>query len=347
MNRRGGGSSIFLPGAALFVLGLLTVGPLPVHPLEEPIPIQGVDTLTRERQGAGRCSEPLAEGWRQFHSGRSDQGRTIFEEVLARGDATPADRVQALYGQGLCDKFRRPVPRPEAARESFRAIVDEFPEGTLVPWALLELGILERKKWADLDHRGSGHENDPAREYFRRILQDYPQSLATHEAAVRLASSWFFEVQPEVSIRGVQILEEHLRRHPDNPLASTMHYRIAFWYLSVAQDYPKGVPHLVRQGEMKLCDPFRWGQNYWQIAQFLNEGLNLPEEAVPWYGKVIAEAPGTAMVLSARKRLAQLRRKLAAVPADAVPIAEEAGPEKLEQTPFGQTRGRVSGETVD
>ena len=58
---------------------------------------------------------------------------------------------------------------------------------------------------------------------------------------------------------------------------------------------------------MKLCDPFRWGQNYWQVAQFLRFGLKRPEEAVLWYEKVIAEAPGTAMVLSARKELAQLR----------------------------------------
>ena len=347
MSRRGGGSGIFIPGAALFVLGLLAVEPLPVPAAGEAIPIQGVDVLTRERQGAGRYSESLTEGWRHFHGGRSDQGRTIFENVLESGDATPADRIQALYGIGLCDKFRRPVSRPEAARESFQAIVDEFPKSTVVPWALLELGILERKKWADLDHRGSGHENDLAREYFRRILQDYPQSLATHEAAVRLASSWFFEVQPEASIRGVQILEEHLRRHPDNPLASTMHYRIAFWYLSVVQDYPKGVPHFVRQGEMKLCDPFRWGQNYWQIAQFLNDGLNLPEEAVPWYEKVIAEAPGTAMVLSARKDLAHLRRKMAEFPADPAQVLQETGPEKSEPTPSRHTRGRVSGETVD
>ena len=203
-------------GAVVFVLGLLAVVPIPLLAVGKPIPIQGVDVLTRERLGAGRYNQPLTEGWRHFHGGRSDLGRTIFEEVLEGGNATPADRLQALYGLGLCDKFRRPVFRPEAARESFRAIVEEFPESTVVPWALLELGILERKKWVDLDHRGSGHENDLAREYFRRILDDFPQSLATHEAAVRLASAWFFEIRPEVSILGVEILEEHLRRHPDD-----------------------------------------------------------------------------------------------------------------------------------
>lgn len=337
----------FCNEAVLYVLASLVVGPPPVVAVQGTRTIQGVDTLTRERQRADRYSEELSKGWRHFHGGRSDQARTVFEGVLESRNATAAGRVQALYGLGLCHKFRRPVSRPDAARESFQRIVEEFPESSVVPWALLELGILARKKWADLDHQGSGHENDEARGYFLRILKDFPDSLAIHEAAVRLASSWFFEVRPEVSRRGVEILEEHLRRYPDNPLASTMHYRIAFWYLSVAQNYPKGVPHLVRQGEMKLCDPFRWGQNYWQVAQFLRFGLKRPEEAVLWYEKVIAEAPGTAMVLSARKELAQLREGMEAVPADAAQVLREMGPEKSAQSLTRRSEGTMTGESLD
>ena len=277
---------------------------------EGPSIIQGVDTLTCERQPAGHYSEAKHEGWRHFHGGRSDLALAVLEGVLESIDGDPADRVQALYGRGLSHKFRRPVASPDTARESFLRITKEFPESSVAPWALLELGILARTKWADLDHEGGGGENDEARRYFRLIFDEHPQILAIHEAAVRLASSRFSQIQPDLSMRGVEILEEHLRRFLDNPLASTMNYRLAFWYLSVAQDYPKGALHLVTQGEMNLSNQFGWGQNYWQVAQFLRFGLKKPEEAILWYEKVIAEAPGTAMVLSSRHELAQLRREM-------------------------------------
>ena len=45
-----------------------------------------------------------------------------------------------------------------------------------------------------------------------------------------MSSSYFFEVESRFADKGVELLERHLERYPDNPLASVMHMRLNIWY---------------------------------------------------------------------------------------------------------------------
>lgn len=262
--------------------------------------------LTREEQSGDRYSAQLAEAWELFKREGASKAATAFKKIYEAADAAPADRVQALFGRGLSHEYTLPFPRPQAAREAFQSLVNEFPENSLVPWSLIELGKLAFKKTANLDYWNNRNDFSEARAYFRRVIDDYPNSVALHEAVIRLSNTYCFEVEPPLADRGIEILEEHLAKYPDNPLAAGMYVLVSFWLMSVRQDYERAIPYLERLGEIRQGNPYRWSEGYWRVATVWDVGLRRPERAVPWYRKIIEVTPKSRHVLPAKQRLREL-----------------------------------------
>ena len=270
----------------------------------------GVEYLMSEEQGAEVYSQELEEAWLHFRRDDPASALKVFEEVASASDAPATDRMQALFGMGLSYEFMPPEPKAQEAKRAFQAIIEEFPDSTLVPWALLEMGKLSFRKTANLDYWNNAIDNEEARTYFRRILTDYPDSVAIHEAAVRLANTYFFEVDRPESDRALEILQDHLELHPDNPLAPGMHLLLTIWYSNIAQDYEAAAPHAIRLGELQQSNPYRWSEVYWRVATIFHLGLGDLEEAAHWYGKLIEVTPDARQAFQAERELESIEREL-------------------------------------
>ena len=262
--------------------------------------------LTRDRTSAGRYGESLREAWGSFKASDCRAAAREFEAVLGQSDRLDADTVQALFGAGLSYRYMRPFSDVVKAKSAFTRIISEFSEHPVVPWSYLELGKIARKKSADLDFRDQSEENAESRRIFRHILDHYPDSPAVHEAAIRLASTYFFESLQVEGHRGVDILEEHLAKYPENPLEPVMLLRLQLWIFEIQQDYEKSVKYASRLGEMRMSDPQRWGRHFFHIAQTYRLGLNQPERAQRWYREIIEVTPKGRHTLSAKKIINKL-----------------------------------------
>ena len=297
-------------GIAAALLGLAAI--LPVSGAPPGTTAAGdISALTRDRTSAGRYGASLRKAWETFQSSDCKTAASLFAAVLEHDDGTDLDTVQALFGLGLSYRHLRPFPSPEKAHSMFSRIIEEFPEHPAVPWAHLELGKIARRKSADLDYRDLSEENAESRRIFRHILDQYSDSTAVHEAAIRLASTYFFESLTPEAHRGVEILEEHLAKYPGNPLEPVMLLRLQLWIFEIEQDYAKSVQYASKLGEMRMSDPQRWGRHFFHIAQTYRLGLGEPEKAARWYREIIQVTPKSRHVLSAKRILQSMEAEKA------------------------------------
>ena len=271
----------------------------------------GADYLTKNAIGGGKYSKDLRSAWNLFSGAAVNDAVKAFSKIAQTRDAQESDRVQALYGLGVSNAYKRPEGDREGAQRAFQAVVDRYPESPVAPWALLELGILHFKVTYRLDYWNVDLDNRVARSYFQRVIDRYPESPALHEAVLRLADSYIDEVDgPEVEI-GVQLLENHLAAYPGNPLATAMYRYLGRWFAIEKQDYRKGVYYMGRAVEIGFADPFRQSQNNWIVAVLYERGLKQPENAIQWYEKIVRETPQARHAYMAKRKISSLKAKLA------------------------------------
>jgi tetratricopeptide (TPR) repeat protein len=289
------------------VFAVLGIGWQPIH-----ADTSGADYLMSEEQEAEVYTEELKQAWQLFRGDDPGGASKVFKQVAEAKDAQPSDRMQALFGMGLSYEFIPPEPQVDNAKKAFQDLIKEFPENFLVPWVLLELGKLSFHKTANLDYWNNTIDNQEARRYFRRILEDYPKSIAIHEAAVRLSNTYCFEVDRPESDWALEILQNHLKEHPDNPLAAGMHLLLTIWHSSITQDHEAAAPHAIRLGELQQSNPYRWSEVYWRVASIFHKGLGDLEEASRWYRKLIEVTPDARQAFQAQKELEKIDQKLSA-----------------------------------
>lgn len=260
------------------------------------------EILLSERQKADRYSDELKEAWTAFGSLNMAEAIEKFEDINDAENAGEGDRVQALYGLGLCYRYNQPKEEKEKARQYFNQIVEEYPQNSVAAWALLELGIMENVYTLEGKLE--------ARRRYQQVLSSYPDSLAIHETALRLADTYLGKSMHPAEIEvGLSILEEHIEKYPDNPLVGSMHYRLGYFYFACRQDYEKSLPHSVANSTLRMEDPYRWSEDFWHTAMNFMR-LNRVEEALPWFEKIANERPEAREALPAKEMIIRIKRYL-------------------------------------
>jgi len=263
--------------------------------------LQGdVDVLGREKQAGDQYSNRLREAWSEYNTSGFSEAVELFESILTADDAHDTDVVQALYGAAISYSYLAPVPDLETARNYFELLLNKFSHYPAAAWALLELARMESLNEEEGRTR--------ARAYLRRLMEDYPESLAIHEGALRMANTYFYELDPALTAKGIAILESHLSDYPKNPLASIMHFRLAYWYTETMHAHGKALPHSLRLGHLRMADPFRWSRHYWHIAQLYRLKFDEPEQARVWLRKIVEEAPLSEHTFAAKRILNKSER---------------------------------------
>ena len=258
--------------------------------------------LGKERQSADGFGAELRRGWQNLDALKFEDAGENFTIVLKAEEPGDRDRLQALYGLALCHKYKHPGPDTDLSRAYFERIVSEYPSNSVAAWSLMELGMLEDLESVEGRRR--------ARSYYEKVLDAYPDSVAVHEVVLRLADTFLrFELDAALIERGLAVLEDHIHRHPNNPLVGSMHYRLAYFYYACLQDYERSLPHAVRVGELRMEDPFRRPADNWQTAMnFLR--LGQVREALPWFERIVRENPQSRQVLSARRMISAIENNI-------------------------------------
>jgi tetratricopeptide (TPR) repeat protein len=233
-----------------------------------------------DRQKGALYSDQLKKAWEAHRRLNSPGAIELFKQVLNKPDATESERVQSLYGLATAYAFGQPE-QLEPARQCMELIINDYPSNAVVPWAHVEIGRMELLQ----DNK------EEARRRFRTIIDQYAGQPATHEAVLRLASTWFFELEPEKARRGLELLEHHLEEYPNNPLSPIMHFWLTYWYQQCERNYDKGLEHSVILAGMKMSDPMRWSLVYWNAAQIYRLRKDNPGQAMRWYQKIIDNCP--------------------------------------------------------
>lgn len=285
----------------LFVLVLLFVAGAEVVLLKENNPRALLAGGDGPETDAGHFSRQLEEAWKLSRLGNSPAAEKKFMNVIESSDSAPRQKIQALFGLGNLCQFLSPS-QPREAERYFARIVTDFPQSEVVPWAMLRI--------AQLQDQAGPESIDKSRSLYRDILSGYPDSGACDEAALSLAGSYFRETNPEIVRVGVETLETYLARNPDNPLVTSMLFRLSYWYQEVERDYKAALPYAARLGEMKTCNPKRWAMVYWGLGQMWSLRFEDDAKALFWYEKILEECPRDYLTYPAQKKVLQMQQRI-------------------------------------
>jgi hypothetical protein len=267
-------------------------------------------TLLGQRREAVVFKQELSQAWQAYGRSSLEEAEPLFRRVTEAPAPPPGELCEALFGLAWCHAFRRPLPDTPGAVEIFTRITRDFPADPLTPWALIELGNLRVTKGQPKQEAG--------RRFYRQVLEKHAGSPAVHEAVLRLANALLYELtEPEMQ-EGAALLEGHLKKHPENPLAVIMHFRLDYYYGDIRLDYEACLPHAIRVADLKLSDPFRWSRQYWHVAEILRLRLGRPAEAARWYRRIVDECPTSMQAMAAGEHLAAIEKSL--------PAAVKGGP---------------------
>ncbi len=267
---------------------------------QRPQPQSGI--FLQQSQKGQEFTKELTQAWNLYFTARTAEAIEIFDEVLENEKSNPAEKAQSLFGLGTCYSLGVGYHDKPKALEFYTQLARQHPDNPAAPWALMRIGALY-----DISIE---KERRSSREVFTAIIQDYPQSTAIHEAVLRLSATWFRELDSEQIQKGITLLEEHLETYPQNPLASIMHFRLAYWYASVEKDYKKSLVHRLKLAEFKMSDPHRWALQYWGIAQTYRLKTQEYDKALYWYRKLIEECPRDLLNFPAQLMIKKIEEEL-------------------------------------
>ncbi|MFO8006594.1 MAG: tetratricopeptide repeat protein [Candidatus Brocadiia bacterium] len=260
------------------------------------------------RQGAAQeGQDKLLLAWRSYTTGDFEIALEFFQQVAAEPEVTEDRRFSAVLGLAYTYHLR-PNPDYEAALEQYDR--------------LAELGHPAAERLSTLGYasvaRARG-DTEEALASFRQILEQYPDADEADEAALHIAEMLFSPTQDAGATggyqlptrqqvdRGIRVLDERLRRQPDNNLAAVMHTMLAARY--VARDnHAKAIEHLRGALQQGISSARTRSTILWQIARIAEKDLRDYALAEQYYSKFVEESERHVLYYRATQSLERVRK---------------------------------------
>lgn len=206
--------------------------------------------------------------------------RTLTE--LESSVTDPAVKARVLYLTAYVWQVRKPGEDLDRAKTYYQRVIDEHARSGVAPWAMMNLA----RSW-DMSLLQKDRQADRAREMYRRIVNEFPGHVMTHEATVWLASSRLARKgDPNEQQAGRQILFDWLADHPDNYLASTMHYLIGKSFQQ-QEKWSPAIRHLALSYEKGLPTSGDRASVCFAVAQIAQKKLRDYRLAARWYQEIV------------------------------------------------------------
>jgi tetratricopeptide (TPR) repeat protein len=176
----------------------------------EPIPPGGPDAV-------------LESAWEALDLADWQRAEAYFGHLVDSPDANGTVKSEAAYGMGYVSQFRKPGDDVDAAMEYYKRCVEEFPATRVTPLAMMALG-----RQADLPKDVEDRQVAQARQWYRRIIDEFPEHFTSHEATLWLALTYMEDRDERALVdQGIEMMRTDLQRDPNHFCAATMHQLIA------------------------------------------------------------------------------------------------------------------------
>jgi len=256
--------------------------------------------------GTADLNALLTESWRAYSTGDFDFAEDTFRRAAGNPDATAEQRYGALLGLATTYHWST-SPDLSKARESYLELAElggDQPRRQSV-LGLAQIDLAEGKK-------------AEAQLGLMQLIKDFPDSLEANEAALHLADSYcdptwdeaqasgFALPSDEQMQRGIQVLQDRLESHPDNPLAGSMHVMIADQYIQL-KEFPKAVDHLLMADKEGVEGVLTRVILLWRVARIAEKELKDYELAEQYYERYVDEFPRYVLIYRVMKSLERVR----------------------------------------
>ncbi len=258
------------------------------------------------KRDAGNLDALLAEGWQAYTTGDFDYAIGCFEDARSVRGASPEQTYSAILGLATVYHLQS-NPDLARAREYYAMLA-----GLNTPDALRQSALgLARVDLAE----GRTAE---AQSKLTAVIRDYPDSSEADEATIHLAESLFaprpneeapggFDVAGEASMRrGLQVLEDRLSSHAQNPLASAMHMMLANKYIELRQ-FDKAVQALLGAEKDGIAVERLRSVAVWRIARIAELELKDYELAERYSALYVKDFGRTELYYRALESLERVR----------------------------------------
>lgn len=257
---------------------------------------------------AKSAEEWLAEARAELTSYNFQMAEKAYAEALERSEdlGEPLRRVRYEYALALWHQTPPNAGKVAEAEKVFRGLTEAAPESVIGKMSRLNLSRIAVLR----DFPGDAQRIEEGRRLLEPLLEGDPANRLTHEAALRYAEAHGMEVENEASIRkGVEFLEDWLRRFPDNPFASA-----AWQFLSDQYQFSLKQPvdaHRSLRNAYKLgfVNPSAAGRYLWKLARLSSENMDRPDYTVEYLKAIIRETPTSGRVWEARRWLMRIKER--------------------------------------
>ena len=212
---------------------------------------------------------------------------------------------EAIYGQAVCAEQVTPpsAERRAEARQLYEQLLAVAPESRLAPRVWMDLGRMEELTGL----RQTPNRLAAARDYYGKVLEQWPNESIAGEATLRIAATWVQAFEIEQVKRGVSILQHWLASHPNDPLASAMWQYLGQTFFYPLESYEESLACYLKADRLGLLEPGRAGIIYWRMATMADRLLGKRDVAAAYYTKIVTDAPTSGKAYEAQLALRRLK----------------------------------------
>lgn len=249
-------------------------------------------------------SELLARASTNLAQFTFDVPQPLFRAALARSTVGSDEWAHAAFGLATCRLYASPV-NADAVSEAhtlFADLLSKAPTSRFAPNACIALGRIAEQ---------SDFYQDPidlpgARARYQEVIAKWPELPIAGEATLRLAGTYASTNTAEDARTAITTLQDWLKLHPQDPLASAMWQFMGDTAYLRLTDHTKALPFYVTADELGLPSKTKAWKIHWRIAQIAElEAHDLPL-AIRYYTKICTGSQTSGKAFEAQVALAKL-----------------------------------------
>lgn len=263
-----------------------------------------VGVFTYAAVGAAQAADPrMPQAVEELTFLNFEKAQELFTRIRNAAAPGSEDWQQATFGAAVAAQQLLPMTdaRMDLARDLYQQLVDKSPDSKYAPRAMLNLGRIEELRY------DPGKENlDGAREKYLEAVKRWPNQPIASEATLRAASTYVQSYDKAQVEKGVTLITEWLKSHPNDPLETVMWQYLGDTYFYPLADYQKSLDAYEQAEKIGWIDPTGEGKTYWRIAVMSERDLKNFASAVKYYTLIISRTPTSGKAYEAQQALKRL-----------------------------------------
>lgn len=247
----------------------------------------------------------LAAGQDLFEIYSFKEAREILEPLREQSEVGSEIWQESTFLLGLCRWHI--TPRGEFEVNSAVALLEELiektPQSSLIPDALIEVGRI----YEIVDYPGDSKNVPKAREYYERVIADYPDHELAAIAILRLGQTYAEEISNKESVnKAIEIVETWVNEHPESTYRSVLFRFIGETQVEILNDLENGLNNLILADESSMMPASRRGQEFLRIAT-IAEKLGKIDIAIKYHEFIYQKARRYSHVYLSELKVKELR----------------------------------------